>query len=555
MLINLQNISKTIGAKTLYQGLSLTIQPGEKMGLIGRNGIGKTTLLGIMAGTDHSFSGDLDQRRGLVIASTAQEHHGVLDRTVLEYVLENLPEYAKLKHIIDTYPNTMGDDMGKIGAYTDALTRFGELGYYDIEDRARQELEAFQVPVERITGPLRLLSGGQKRFVELVKVTLSDADLFLIDEPTNHMDYIAKETFIKWLEGVEQSAVVITHDRDVLAVVDRIVEMKGHGLINFPGNYEAYLRQNGDATAKEINTYENGQKRLVKLEKQIRDARAKKAGWSGTADKTNPFMLLERRLAKERDELLATLKKPDFWIDQETIGTMQDKVVAKYEKYKARNIHLRTAGEHRSRTLLQLDGLSLGFDQPLFANVGFDLAVGERLRLHGRNGAGKSTLVRAILAAAEGQAPAARVFGGTILVDPKTVIGTYEQEISESYLGLTLHAAVMRVYHEHDADINDQRAKQVLAEYLFDPAGDGRLEIRKLSGGQKARFQLIAMLCHNPNLLILDEPTNHLDLPSIEELEKALDRYQGAVLYISHDSYFAQNVGGDVVQVGQPVIA
>jgi len=349
--------------------------------------------------------------------------------------------------------------------------------------------------------------------------------------------------------------VVITHDRDVLAVVDRIVEMKGHGLVNFPGNYEAYLRQNGDATAKEINTYENGQKRLVKLEKQIRDARAKKAGWSGTADKTNPFMLLERRLTKERDELLATLKKPDFWIDQETIGTMQDKVVAKYEKYKGRNIHLRTAGVHRSRTLLQVNGLSLGYGTPLFANVGFDLAVGERLRLHGRNGAGKSTLVRAITAAAAGQDPAAQVFAGTITNDPKTVIGTYEQEISESYLGLTLHAAVMRVYHEHDADINDQRAKQVLSEYLFDPASDGRLEIRKLSGGQKARFQLIAMLCHNPNLLILDEPTNHLDLPSIEELEKAIDRYQGAVLYISHDSYFAQNVGGDVVEIGQPVTA
>src|SRR6185503_21260620 len=107
MLINLQNISKTIGAKTLYEGLNLTIQPGEKVGLVGRNGIGKTTLLGIMAGSDHSFSGDVDQRRGLIVASTAQEHHGVMDQPVLEYVLENLPEYAKLKHIIDTSPDTM----------------------------------------------------------------------------------------------------------------------------------------------------------------------------------------------------------------------------------------------------------------------------------------------------------------------------------------------------------------------------------------------------------------------------------------------------------------
>src|SRR5207342_2735470 len=138
--------------------------------------------------------------------------------------------------------------------------------YYDIEQRARVELEAFQVPAERIDGPLRLLSGGQKRFVELVKVTLSDADLYLIDEPTNHMDYVAKAEFIKWLEEAEQSVVVVTHDRDVLAAVDRIVEMKPQGIVNFPGNYEAYLRQNGAATAKAIDTYENGQKRLVKLD-------------------------------------------------------------------------------------------------------------------------------------------------------------------------------------------------------------------------------------------------------------------------------------------------
>ncbi len=549
MLINLMNIGKTIGAKTLYDDLSLTLQPGEKVGLIGRNGIGKTTLLGVMAGTDTDFSGQIDRRRGLVIASTAQEHHGVMDQPVLEYVLQNLPEYARLKHLIDTLPETMGDDMAKISAYTDALTRFGELGYYDIEQRARAELADFQVPDARVDGPMRNLSGGQKRFVELVKVTLSDADLALIDEPTNHMDYVAKNTFIKWLEQATQAVVVITHDRDVLAVVDRIIEMKGRGVNNFPGNYEAYLKQNGVSTAKDIETYEQGQKRIIKLDKQIREARSKKAGWSGTADKTNPFMLLERRLTKERDELLAKLKKPDFWIDQETVDQMQDKVVAKYEKYKTRNIRLRTQGEHRQRELLTVKGLSLGYSQPLFENIGFGLAVGERLQLHGRNGVGKSTLVKAVLAQAFGTKPGSTVYSGSLQLDPKTTIGVYEQEIDERYLDLPLGAAVMRIYNEHNVPVTDQKVKQVLADYLFDPVQDGRLEIKRLSGGQKARFQLIKMLCHQPNLLILDEPTNHLDLPSIEELEKALGRYQGAILYISHDSYFAANVGGETVKV------
>jgi ATP-binding cassette, subfamily F, member 3 len=549
VLINLQHIAKSIGAKQLYGDLSLTIQPGEKIGLIGRNGLGKTTLLGLIAGTDTDFAGQIEHRRGLVVASTAQEHHGVTHIPVLEYVLAALPEYSHLHHIIETSPESMGDDLAKISVYTDALARFGELGYYDIEQRARAELEAFQIPTSLLEAPLGQLSGGQKRFVELVKVTLSNADLALIDEPTNHMDYVAKAAFIAWLEAAEQTVVVITHDRDVLAGVDRIVELKSRGLISFPGNYEAYLKQNGAATAKDIDTYEQGQKRLVKLEKQIREARSKKAGWSGTADKTNPFMLLERRLSKERDELLAKLKRPDFWIDQETIGTMQDKAVEKYDKYKSRNIRLRTGAEHRQRQLLAVKNLSLGYSAPLFAELNFDLAVGERLRLHGRNGAGKSTLVKAILATSAEQEPAATVFGGTISLDPKTTIGVYEQEIAPSYLQLPLAVAITRVYHDRGLEINDQRVRQILADYLFDPREDGRLDIERLSGGQKARFQLIAMLAHEPNLLILDEPTNHLDLPSIEELERALGRYTGAILYVSHDSYFTNNVGGDVLEI------
>ena len=549
MLINLQSIAKTIGTKTLYEGLSVTIQAGEKVGVVGRNGIGKTTLLGIMAATDKDFSGQIDRRRGLVVASTSQEHHDVMDRPVLEYVLENLPEYAALKIIIDTYPDTMGDDLGLISHYTDALNRFGELGYYDIEERARQELRAFQISEARFAGPMSSLSGGQKRLVELTKVTLSDADLALIDEPTNHMDYVAKAAFIDWLKAAQQAVVVITHDRDVLGAVDRIIEVKDRSALSFKGNYDAYLKQNGAATAKAIESYEQGQKRMVKLDKQIREAKTKKASWSGTADKTNPFMLLERRLTKERDELSDRLQRPDFWIDQETIADMQDKVVARYEKYKSRNIRLGVKGEHRARQLLVVDHLSLGFAGPLFQNANLALNAGERLRLHGRNGVGKSTLVQAILAQAAGHRPASKTYDGTIELDPKLTIGIYEQEINERFLNLPLGAAIVQIHHEHGVPVNEQRVKQLLADYLFDPQMDGRLEIKRLSGGQKARFQLIAMLCHQPNMLILDEPTNHLDLPSIEELEKALDKYTGAVLYISHDSFFARNVGGETIEI------
>ncbi len=548
MLINLQNIAKTIGAKTLYDGLDLTIQPGEKVGLIGRNGIGKTTLLGIMAGTDAQFTGSVDQRRGLVIASTAQEHHEVADQPVLEYVLENLPEYAQLHHIISTYPDKMGDDMAKISAYTDALARFGELGYYDIEQRARQELEDFQVPAERIDGPIRHLSGGQKRFVELVKVTLSDAGLALIDEPTNHMDYIAKEAFIEWLESAQQAVVVITHDRDVLASVGRIVEIKDREALSFTGDYEHYLKQNGRSTMNAMEQYEFDQRTLANLHNQVMEARRKKNKAAGPS--AVRFRIMEDRLQRQYDALKARITKPSFWIDQEQLGTMQNKMVAKYDKYKAKNIRIHTrelaVGQ---RILVDVEGLALGYDIPLFDGITFQLRQGERLELKGRNGVGKSTLVKAILATAGSTKLASRLFGGTIILDPKITIGIYEQEIDPKYLHQPLAAAITQVYSDLGVPVSDQKVKQVMSDYLFDPQLDGKLEIEKLSGGQKARFQLIKMLCAGPNLLILDEPTNHLDLPSIEELEKALGRYTGSVLYISHDSYFTRGVGGEVVEV------
>lgn len=548
MLINLQNIGKTIGAKTLYDDLNITIQAGEKVGLVGRNGIGKTTLLSIMDGSDTSFTGTLDRRRGLVVASTAQEHHTAGEQTVLEYVLGNLPEYGQLSHIIETSPDTMGDDLDKIAAYTDALTRFGELGYYDIQERARRELIDFQLPEARITGPLKNLSGGQKRFVELVKVTLSDADLALIDEPTNHMDYVAKEAFIEWLEDAREAVVVITHDRDVLAVVDRIVEIKDRGTISFDGNYEQYLKQNGRTTMNAVEQYEFDQRTLANLHNQVMEARRKKNKAAGPS--ATRFRIMEDRLKRQYDELKSRISKPSFWIDADQLDTMQTKLVDKYDKYKAKNIRIHTRETTEGqRVLVEVDQLSLGYDQPLFKNISFSLRQGERLELKGRNGVGKSTLVKAILATASSTKLDSKIFDGTIILDPKIKIGVYEQEIDQKYLKLSLGQAIFEAYRESDIAITDQKVKQVMSDYLFEPQLDGQLPIERLSGGQKARFQLIKMLCAGPNLLILDEPTNHLDLPSIEELEKALDRYAGAVLYISHDSYFTRGVGGEVVEI------
>jgi ATP-binding cassette subfamily F protein 3 len=538
-----------MGTKKLYTELDLTINPKERIGLVGRNGVGKSTLLGIMSGDDSDYTGQVEKRRGLVIVATAQEHRVPAEVTTLEYILGQLPEYAGLKHIIDTYPETMGEDMDKIHAFTEALGRFDELGYYQIEEKVLRELEAFQITEALARGSFSTLSGGQKRLADLAKVTVANGDIALIDEPTNHMDYVAKAAFIEWLQDTEMAVVVITHDRDVLAHVDRIVEIRDRDAISFNGDYEAYLKRNGETTMNAVEQYEYDQRTLVNLHKQVIEARRKK-GMAGGPSATR-FRIMEDRLQREYDELKSRLDKPSFWIDAEQLDTMQGKAVEKYDRYKAKNIRMGSTGgkDKSNRVLVSADKLSLGYTGSLFDGITFRLGVGDRIELKGRNGVGKSTIIKHILAGAGGDKSPSKVFEGEIELDPKIVIGIYEQEIDEKYLKLPLGTAITRVHEDNNIPFNQQKLMQILSDYLFEPQLDAKLEIERLSGGQKARFQLIKMLSTNPNLLILDEPTNHLDLPSIEELEKMLSNYHGAVLYVSHDSYFTRNVGGEIIEV------
>jgi ATP-binding cassette subfamily F protein 3 len=203
--------------------------------------------------------------------------------------------------------------------------------------------------------------------------------------------------------------------------------------------------------------------------------------------------------------------------------------------------------ESRSKhVLVNVKNLSLGYgDTPLFENVNIDLREGEALEIRGRNGAGKTTVIKAILGDT-----AATMFSGDITLDNHMRIGVYEQEVGPTYFDLPLEAAIEKMYLDRDMSISTSKIRSLLSDYLF-TEGDGKTPISRLSGGQKARFQLISMLANDPQLLILDEPTNHLDLPSIEELESAIAKYSGAVLYVSHDGFFRDALGGETLLVGK----
>lgn len=543
MLLSADIEEKSIGNKQLFAGLKLSIEDQEKVAIIGRNGVGKTTLFRMLTGEDTDYAGKIITRHGVRVASTSQEHHHLGTQTALTYVITNLPEYARLKHIIDTYPETMGSDLRKITIYSEALEQFGDMDYYNVEDRVCRSLEAYQLHPDQVMSEL---SGGQKRFVELVRIEHAAANLALIDEPTNHMDYAAKAAFIDWFNSVRHAVVVITHDRDVLQHVSRIIEIKDQTALSFPGNYDNYLRENAMRTTNSINEYETVQRRIENIKKQIQYARSKKSSWGGTADKKNPFVVMETRLLKELTEL-DTAERPSFWIDKESMGNLKPKMEESYQKHKAKTIRIRRlSADERRRELITLDNVQVGYNSPLFAPLNYRIHTGDRVRIVGRNGAGKTTLVRTIIATSTGK-PLPTLLHGTIQTDTKLHINTYEQETDDSLLLLTLSQAIEQLYSLFDLRVTDEQIMRILSDYLFDPYEDRNQLVADLSGGQKARLQLIKMFANDPNLLILDEPTNHLDLPSIEELEAALAYYKGALVYISHDSYLAKHLGGEEI--------
>ncbi len=540
MVINATNLSKSIGPKTLFTDLNFTIDLGEKVALIGRNGQGKTTLLKILAGKDNDFGGKIETRKNLRTVLTRQEHFTNQGNTALEYILQSVPHYYEYEKTLNDFEKEVHRDMH---LYTTALEYFTHNGYYYIKDLILSSLSDFQISDDKANLSLQSLSGGEKRYVELVRLMYSRADLLLIDEPTNHMDYIGKEQFISWMHTVVESILVVTHDRDVLKQVDKIIELKDKKIFVFNGNYDHYIKQNATQTTNSVKQYQNQLNKLQEAKKRVDwglRMRAKSKAWKVRYD----------HWLKDYEKIKAETIKPSFWIDQESTEDLDKKVSESYHKFKEKNIRI---GLHNSKEraseLVTIQSLSLGYDSPLFSNISFSLKNEERLFIKGRNGAGKSSLVHTILSLYRKEESIAKIFAGEIRLGVSLRIGVYEQEIDTKYLKLQLEEAIKMAYEEFGYSIPDGNLKSILSQYLFDPIIDGKQRIEDLSGGQKARFQIIKMLANKPNLLILDEPTNHLDLPSIEELENALQTYQGGILYISHDTYFIDQMGGETVEI------
>jgi ATPase subunit of ABC transporter with duplicated ATPase domains len=536
---------KTIGSKPLLKDVKMWVGDNEKVGFLGRNGTGKTTLFNIITRKDTDFSGHVTHAKTETLMATSQEHHDS-EGTTIEFVSRKLPDFARLEHILQTYPEHMGDDIKKIHVYSEALETFSERGYYEVENSLERLFDAYQLNKSLLQQPFTSLSGGQKRLIELIAIQLAAPQIVLLDEPTNHMDYLAKNAFIEWLKAAKSSVLVISHDRDVLKNVDRILELKDQKIFSYPGNYDKYLAQNAITTTNAINEFGTGEKRIANLKEQIAFAKAR-AATGGPR-----WVTLYERYERELNSILENREKPSFWIDRESAKIMKPKATENYQKFRAKNIklHETKTGEQSAETLLRVDKLSLGHGGvPLFSDVSFQMSSGERLHIVGRNGIGKTTLVKAITETWQGKRPETLIGKGLIDCDRSLQISMYDQEIGPELLDMTLRDAIERIYYDKGLSISEEQIQRDMGNYLFNPQADRNVIVRNLSGGQKARLQLIRLLVGKPNLLILDEPTNHLDLPSIEELENALNDYSGAIIYITHDSYFSKNIGGEELKL------
>ena len=563
MILSVEITEKSFGNKQLLQNIKFSIDEGEKVGLIGRNGIGKSTLFGILLGRDQDFSGEVIFRKGSVIASTQQEYSSVGEQTVLDFILNDLPEYARLSKLLRELPEKMGENMVLIEKYTDALNRFQEKNFHFIEDKIKAELRDFGLSGFE-DRQMKTLSGGQKRLVDTIKIIHSKADLALVDEPTNFMDSHAKNRFLNWMKNSSEAVLVITHDRDVLSKVDRIIEIRDGKTYIFKGNYDDYLRTNMFSTTNQIQDFESIQRRIANLKDKVREYQRMKE----KARDPSTIQRFKRLENKSREELasLEEIKKPSFWIDQGNVENLDFKAAKSYQKFKAKNVKIGIKNEEtRSvRSLVRAENLALGYGsledalenkngaKILFENVNFDLKVGGILEFFGRNGVGKTSLIKTIFGAENEKA---EIYDGEIFLDETARIGVYSQEIGSEFFEMNLKDAIEKIYLDQNLSISEEKIYRILHQYLFS-AEDFETPIRELSGGQKARFQLIKMLSNEPQILVLDEPTSHLDLPSIEELESALKKYSGAIIFVSHDDYFRKVMkSGDkayqIIKIGE----
>jgi len=516
----LDNATQYFGGQLVFEKLSWEIYHDARIGLVGPNGVGKSTILKFLAGVDEPKEGGAFITRGVRIGYLPQEPEFDLARTVMEEALDASPTLAALERELERLNAQMADpgiynDERKLqrvlDAHAHAVSAFEDKGGLNFDNRVRSTLRGLGFDEASLKLQLSALSGGQKKLVGLAKLLIEQPELLLLDEPDNHLDLNGKAFLEKLIADYPGAVVIVSHDRYLLDIVaEEIVELEDGLLTHYVGNYSEYAFEKKQRLLKQQQMFEIQQHEIQRLEFSIR----RLMGWG--AGQNEKFVRRARSMQK-RLEKIDRIDKPRL-------------------NRKGMGLSL-SAHRRGSNKVLEIKELRKSFDGDEVLR-GADLLVWhrERVGLIGANGAGKSVLFRCILGSEKPDR-------GVLIVGPSTTIAYYAQEHQTLNYNATLAEELRGV-----RAMVDRELYSLMGRFLFTP-GDAKKKISQLSGGEKARVQVAKLMMQGANFLLLDEPTNNLDIRSSEILESALDDYDGTVLMISHDRYFLDNVADRIVEL------
>ncbi len=511
------NLKHAYGENIVLDGVSLSIEPDERIGVVGRNGAGKSTLLKMLAGIMTPDSGDVSLRKGCKVGYLHQDP--VLDpddtlKGAAEAGFAELHElHRELEALFERMSGAEGETLERLLRQQSELEKRVEAaGGYAVEHRVEQVLHGLGFTSAQFGVKVRGLSGGQRARVALARLLLDEPEVLLLDEPTNHLDIDGRLWLERFLRDEYKGAVVmISHDRYLLdAVVNRIIETEFARLVDYPGNYAKFRELRAERRVTQLRAYEKQQEKFKKEEAYIRKFKAGQRAKQAKGRETR----LEREKATERLERPMELKELSIALPKaERTG---DVVVS------AREIAKRYPRE---------DGSTL----TLFDKLDVKIGRGERWAILGPNGAGKTTLVRALL----GEIP---VDEGTVRLGSNVQPGHFKQTRDDLDPETPLYRHIQNTILKENpaARLSEQQARDLAGAFLFSGSEQER-PMGVLSGGERARVAMAALLASSKNLLVLDEPTNHLDIPAAERLEQALAPHErggvfdGTLILISHD--------------------
>ncbi|MDX6512624.1 MAG: hypothetical protein QOE36_2128 [Gaiellaceae bacterium] len=504
-------ITKLHGAAPVLVDVSLIVPPGARIGVVGRNGVGKSTLLAILAGLDAPDQGSITRTPGELTVGYLPQETDVRPGESLRAYLARRTGVADAEARLDELAAALKRDPGRAQDYADALDRFLALGGDDLEARAGAALAETALPSSRLDLPLDALSGGEAARAKLAAILLSRHDVLLLDEPTNDLDFAGLDLLERFVAGTQAALVLVSHDRAFLdRTVTRIVELQEdtRRAREYAGGWSAYAAERARALERQYERFEG----YVAERERIHEQERRMRGWEERGYGQG------RKKKKSKDVKKAHAKK---------LGQLE-RVEKPYEPWRLR-LELEPAARS-GEVVARLESAVAERGSFRLGPVDLELRRGERLVVLGPNGSGKTTLLRALL----GTLPLA---AGARSLGPGVVVGALEQGREALATEERLLALFRRTTDLPEADARTLLAKFGLgADHVHRAAAS-------LSPGERTRAALAALSARGVNCLVLDEPTNHLDLEAIEELETALEGYEGTVVLVSHDRRFLERFG------------